>query len=55
MKGTIEINPEKGTVTIRLENGSYCVDHYPIGIKHFIEEEIECLKKQPKGWLIAND
>lgn len=43
MKGTIELDTVKKTITIWLENGSYCIDHYPNGIKRFLEEEFECI------------
>lgn len=65
INGQIEIDVVEGTVTIRLENGSYCLKHYPNGIKSFLETEIEVLREQkvkdtlerannivgfPKGW-----
>jgi hypothetical protein len=40
IKGMIEIDVEQKTVTIRLENGSYCLKHYTHGIKRFLDEEI---------------
>ena len=46
VKGTIEIDPVTKTITVKLENGSYCNDHYPIGIQRFLEVEIECLQEQ---------
>lgn len=61
LKGTIEIDAERGTISLKFDNGSFCSDHYPNGIKHFLEDEIECVKKNgtephtlytgyPKGW-----
>lgn len=41
IKGTITIDMEKKTVTLRLENGSCIIDHYTNGIKRFLDEEIE--------------
>lgn len=46
VNGTISIDTDKKTVTIKLDNGSYCIDHYPNGIKRFLDEEFECLIKQ---------
>lgn len=40
IKGTIEIDVERRTVTIRLENGAYCVDIYPHGADRFLADEI---------------
>jgi hypothetical protein len=48
IKGTIEIDPNRNTISIRLENGHYCFDHFPNGIKTFLEDEIETLIKQEK-------
>ena len=53
IKGTVEINVERKTVTLHLENGSYCIDHYTHGIKRFLDDEIDCLSdinKVVKGW-----
>ena len=68
VSGKIEIDAVKGTVTIHLENGSYCLDHYPNGVKSFVETEIECLREAKvkatlerantvlaKGWDRVND
>lgn len=43
--GTITIKAD-GTVTLKLENGSFCTDHYPKGVKTFLEVEIEKLANQ---------
>lgn len=43
LKGQIEIDSDKNTVTVRLDNGSYCLDYYTHGMKRFLDEEIELL------------
>lgn len=40
VKGSIEIDVEKKTVSIRLTNGSYCLNNYTNGIKRFLDDEI---------------
>lgn len=40
LKGTIEVDVERRTVTVELENGSYCIDHYPNGVERFLADEI---------------
>ena len=54
IKGTIEIYPNSGVITIRLENGSYALRQYPLGAKRFLEDEIEELKR-PKRQLSPVD
>jgi hypothetical protein len=44
IKGEIEINVEKGTVSVRMENGSFCLDYYTHGLKRFLDDEIEIQK-----------
>lgn len=46
MNGSIEIDSERGTVTIHLDNGSYCINHYTNGIKRFLDDEIQLLQKE---------
>lgn len=41
IRGSIVIDPDKKTVTIELNTGSYCRDHYTQGVKRFLDEEIE--------------
>jgi hypothetical protein len=48
VKGTIEIDIERKTLSIRLDNGSYCLDHYTIGIKRFLEEEIQFVSEDTR-------
>lgn len=48
VKGTIEIDSNNKSVTIKLENGSYCLDHFTHGVKRFLDEEIDCLKRQER-------
>ena len=40
IKGQIEINLKRKTVSINLKNGSCCSDCYTHGVKRFLDEEI---------------
>jgi hypothetical protein len=51
VSGTIQIDSRRQTVTIKLANGSYCVDYFSNGVKSFIDEEMECLKHQERDEL----
>lgn len=45
VKGTISINPENGTISIRLDNGHYASNHFPNGIKTWLEVELDVIKE----------
>lgn len=49
--GTISLDTNRGTVSINLKNGSYCVDHYTHGMKKFLDEEMQRLKEEEKNTL----
>lgn len=46
VNGQIEIDSTKKTVTVHLENGSFCLYYYTHGLKRFLDDEIECLNEQ---------
>lgn len=54
-KGTIEIDYNAGTISIQLNNGSFCESHYPQGVMHFLADEIAFVnfsnkkKEEPKN------
>lgn len=45
VKGMISLNPENGTISIKLDNGSYVTDHFPNGIKNWLEVELDVIKE----------
>ncbi|MGG1571578.1 hypothetical protein [Fictibacillus sp. NRS-1165] len=45
IEGKIQIDPESKTVSIQLENGSHCLQHYPQGVFNFLTDEIEFINK----------
>lgn len=49
VKGTISINPENGTVSIRLDNGHFAKNHFPNGIKSWLEVELDVIKKEQQA------
>lgn len=59
-KGEIIIDSVKGTITINMENGAYVREHFPNGIAHWLEDEIDTIRTYglkdvhpqvpPKGW-----
>jgi hypothetical protein len=46
IKGTILIDPDKKTISIKLDNGSWCHELFSNGLKRFVDEEIELLSKK---------
>jgi hypothetical protein len=49
VKGEIEIDFERKTVSIQLDNDSWCTDLYTHGLKRFLDEEIEFVRKDIYG------
>lgn len=48
VNGKIKIDVERKTITLQLDNGSYCFDLYTNGLKRFLDEEIEFLGRDSK-------
>lgn len=46
INGNITIDVEKNTVSIRLDNGAFCLKQFTIGAKHFLDDEIEYRRLQ---------
>jgi len=48
LQGKIEINLESKTVSIFLDNESWCCNQYPQGVYRFLEDEINYLLEGKK-------
>lgn len=51
INGNISIDVEKNTVTIRLDNGSYCRSQFTSGAKHFLDDEIKYRSLERKEFI----
>jgi hypothetical protein len=46
-KGMIIVKSD-GTVTIKMDSGAYCLDHFTNGVKRFLDTEIEILQRKER-------
>jgi hypothetical protein len=46
--GKITIDVERRTISLGLDNGSWCTDLYTNGIKHFLDDLLDFYERRPE-------